>query len=252
MSPDAPTLAFVLDAPLQSWGTESRFQRRGTDLHPSKSAVLGMISAAMGLDKYAENAAEELQPLAALSFGCAVLPRVLSGWRGSRASTVRQLSDYHTVGGGYDEVTERLSIPRSAERGVFGTVVTRRVYLADARFLVLLQGDSLLLEQIRDQLRNPVWGLWLGRKCCAPALPIHPELDTTRDAAVAAAISPVRAMAMWEELERWEETAATAPNTSLVNDQPHSFGLRHFQPRPVRHSHATITPPGSDAMFDAL
>lgn len=252
MSPDASTLAFVLDAPLQSWGTESRFQRRGTDLHPSKSAVLGMISAAMGLDKYAADAADALRPLAELCFACAVLPRYTSGWRGPCATTVRQLADYHTVGGGYDEVTERLSIPRSAERGIFGTVVTRRVYLTDARFLVLLQGDSALLGKIRDQLRNPVWGLWLGRKCCAPALPVHPEFGTSRDAAVAAALAPVGRHAAWTELERWEEAAATAPNTSLVNDQPHSFSLRHFQPRPIRHTLPSTNTPTSDAMFEAL
>ncbi len=252
MSPDAPTLAFVLDAPLQSWATESRFQRRGTDLHPSKSAVLGLISAAMGQDKYAEDAADALQPLAALGFACAALPRSTNGWRGPRATTVRQLADYHTVGGGYDEVTERLSIPRSAERGIFGTVVTRRVYLADARFLVLLQGDSALLGKIRNHLRNPVWGFWLGRKCCAPALPVHPEFGTTRDAAVAAALAPVGACPPWSELERWEEAAATAPNTSLVNDQPQSFGHRQFQPRPIRHTLPKTTTPTSDAMFEAL
>ena len=54
MSPDALTPAavgLVLDAPLQSWGVDSRFQRRGTNAHPSKSAVLGLLAAALGIDK---------------------------------------------------------------------------------------------------------------------------------------------------------------------------------------------------------
>ena len=44
-------LALLLDAPLQSWGFASRFQRRTTGLHPTKSGVIGLICAAMGLAK---------------------------------------------------------------------------------------------------------------------------------------------------------------------------------------------------------
>ena len=48
---DAAYLAILLDGPLQSWGFASRFQRRTTALHPTKSGVIGLISAAMGLAK---------------------------------------------------------------------------------------------------------------------------------------------------------------------------------------------------------
>ena len=44
-------LALLLDAPLQSWGFASRFQRRTTGLHPTKSGVIGLICAAMGIGK---------------------------------------------------------------------------------------------------------------------------------------------------------------------------------------------------------
>jgi len=44
-------LALLLDGPLQSWGFASRFQRRTTGLHPTKSGVIGLITAAMGLAK---------------------------------------------------------------------------------------------------------------------------------------------------------------------------------------------------------
>ena len=43
---DTAYLALLLDAPLQSWGFSSRFQRRTTGLHPTKSGVVGLISAA--------------------------------------------------------------------------------------------------------------------------------------------------------------------------------------------------------------
>ena len=46
-----PTLLLGLAGPLQSWGTTSRFDRRETDLEPSKSGVLGLVCAALGRDR---------------------------------------------------------------------------------------------------------------------------------------------------------------------------------------------------------
>lgn len=48
---DTSYLALLLDAPLQSWGFASRFERRTTALHPTKSGIIGLICAAMGLAK---------------------------------------------------------------------------------------------------------------------------------------------------------------------------------------------------------
>jgi CRISPR system Cascade subunit CasD len=42
------TLLFRLCAPIQSWGTQSRFLARDTGLEPSKSGVIGLICAALG------------------------------------------------------------------------------------------------------------------------------------------------------------------------------------------------------------
>jgi CRISPR system Cascade subunit CasD len=42
-------LPLWFDAPLQSWGFGSRFSYRNTALFPTKSGVLGLVCAAMGL-----------------------------------------------------------------------------------------------------------------------------------------------------------------------------------------------------------
>src|SRR6516164_978693 len=44
-------LPLWFDAPLQSWAFASRFQRRVTGLFPTKSGVVGLICAALGLAK---------------------------------------------------------------------------------------------------------------------------------------------------------------------------------------------------------
>src|SRR5204862_1918116 len=53
-----------------------------------------------------------------------------------------------------------------------GTVVSPRHYLADADFLVGLEGPVPLLRQIEEALNNPVWPLSLGRKSYVPTLPV--------------------------------------------------------------------------------
>ena len=52
-------------------------------------------------------------------------------------------------------------------------VVSPRYYLADAAFLVGLEGGyKALLQQIEAALRSPHWPLALGRKSCVPTAPV--------------------------------------------------------------------------------
>jgi 5-methylcytosine-specific restriction endonuclease McrA len=44
--------------------------------------------------------------------------------------------------------------------------------LADASFLVALRGDSGLVAEVRAALAQPKWPVYLGRKCCPPAVPV--------------------------------------------------------------------------------
>lgn len=60
-------LPLWFDAPLQSWGFASRFQRRTTGLFPTKSGVLGIVCAAMGLAKGSTAERDQLPLLAALT-----------------------------------------------------------------------------------------------------------------------------------------------------------------------------------------
>ena len=75
MLTDTAYLALLLDAPLQSWGYESRFQRRTTGLHPTKSGVIGLICAAMGLAKGSEEERDMLPRLGELRMTSIAIPR---------------------------------------------------------------------------------------------------------------------------------------------------------------------------------
>lgn len=142
------TLMLRLVGPMQSWGTTSRFDERDTGKEPSKSGVLGLVAAAMGIDR--ENWAD-LEPLCRLRMGV----------RHDRPGVPK--SDYQTA--------QRLI---SADRSkIHDTAVTTRHYLADAAFLVGLSGDDrALLERIHAALADPAWPLSLGRKSYVPSEPI--------------------------------------------------------------------------------
>lgn len=243
MSPELPTLALLLDSPLQSWGERSRFNRRDSGPHPTKSGVVALLAAARGLDKHADDEAEALRPLSALRLATVLLPRCRGNGRGATAPVPpSRLTDYQTIGGGYDEKTQTLSIPRKASRGgVFGTVQTWRDYLLDTRFGVLLQGDAAELSRCSASLENPVWGLCLGRKSCPPAVPVTGPVHPSATAAWSWLLqkSGYPSNAAIEDFDRMEELPRDSPDADFhLHDQPVSFGKREFHSRPVRHHRA--------------
>ncbi len=142
-----PTLLLRLAGPMQSWGTTSRFDERDSQLEPSKSGVLGLLCAALGRDRR-----ESLDDLANLKMGVRV----------DREGVI--LRDYQTATG-VMTATGKADLRR--------TVVSPRYYLADAVFLVGLEGDDLgLLESLQVAVQAPVWPLALGRKSFPPGQPV--------------------------------------------------------------------------------
>jgi len=210
MSADTAYLAMMLDAPLQSWGFASRFQRRTTGLHPTKSGVIGLVCAAMGLAKGSDEEKRELPELRKLTMMSIAITR-----------SYPRLEDFHTTGGGYDKKTHAQFIPRKASGGPCDNpTVSRRQYLTDARFGVILAGDRALLERVAAALQDPVWGVWFGRKNCIPAEPISRGLFSTVEEAERCLINeqPLECFTIVSEVERFED------GTDSLSDQPVSFG----------------------------
>lgn len=161
-----PTLLLRLAGPLQSWGLGSRFSFRDTALEPTKSGVLGLLCAALGLPREDD---ETLARLTELAMGVRV---------DHEGSLVH---DFHTVGGG--QVGGHPHGVARANGGKPTTVLSSREYLADADFLVGLQhADGDLLTRLDQALQRPVWPLCLGRRSFVPAVPprlgvVEPELS---------------------------------------------------------------------------
>lgn len=200
---------------MQSWGTTSRFDQRDTGKEPSKSGVVGLLAAALGIDR--ENWTD-LKPLTQLMMGV----------RHDRPGVLKR--DYQTA-------QNIISADRSK---VHETAVTTRDYLADAVFLVGLEGgDRALLERTHAALQNPVWPLALGRKSYVPSESVWLE-DGVSDAPLLEALTT----APWIATPRRYESAPERLLVSLESpdgsgalrmDQPlSSFAERRFGARTVR------------------
>ncbi len=265
-------LPLMLDGPMQSWGFESRFQRRTTGLYPTKSGLIGMICAAMGEAKRPREEDEMLQKLARLEMTVFVLPKPRPGVARPDVTArdhwleIRRLEDYHTVGGGFDPKSEPQWMPRKASGGSSEhPTVSHRQYLFDSCFGVILVGGPSLLQQVASALRNPRWGVWLGRKCCIPATPFLAS-DTDGTAVFAewrrAFESLVRAAARSRRVQlpeplpdesafdRVEEVSSSSQGYYSLKDQPVSFGdgtssgpnVRQFAVRRIKVSPGSGSP----------
>jgi len=151
---EANTLFLRLEGPLQAWGDTSKFVIRRTMDTPTKSGVLGLLCCAMGLSRQA--ARERLPELNGLAMGVRIDRQGTRWW------------DYHTVGAGIGMTTAGGGLKTGAK----GTLITRREYLADASFLVALQGDAKLIHDIAAAIASPKWPVFLGRKSCPPSVPV--------------------------------------------------------------------------------
>lgn len=192
------TLLLRLEGPMQSWGYRSRFDDRDTALEPTRSGVIGLICAAMGIAR-----GEDIARFEAIRMGV----RVDEDGRAER--------DYHTA----------LQVIK-ADGSRTDTVVSYRDYLADASFTVGLEAQAKdLLEEIASALRNPKWILFLGRKAFPLARPPLKPADRPNSGTLE------------EHLLRGEPNKRVVLETpdgeGTQYDWPLCFRERRFRPRPV-------------------
>lgn len=127
------TLLLRLAAPLQSWGMDSKFETRKTNREPTKSGVVGLLAAALGIGR---EEPDKLSPLNQLRFGVRV------------DQEGEFLVDYH--------IARKAEKTRKAEELKITPYTTYRYYLSDAIFLVGLESqDDVFLQEIVQALHHP-------------------------------------------------------------------------------------------------
>lgn len=236
MSTKTSVLALRLEGPMQAWGFNSQFNRRDTALFPTKSALVGLCCAAMGLDRGSEDEKIALQKFTDIKLLCIAIPRKQK----KRELTVTRIQDYHTV-----------QSTRDAKGHIKNdAVLTYRQYLNDAGFIALFEGDKAFLKIVAEGvpdiperkwcLKNPKWGVWLGRKACVPSKPVFAGLFLSESEAVST-IQECEGKSL-ESFGYVREVRSFGDGVDSYMDQPVSFDIqnRKFAPRRVLLREAKI------------
>ncbi|WP_036534240.1 type I-E CRISPR-associated protein Cas5/CasD [Oceanobacter kriegii] len=163
-------LVFRLYGPMASWGQAAVGGERPTGMAPGRAAILGLIGAAMGIER--EDDAGQQQLFDELQIAVKQLS----------AGTL--MRDYQTVQAPSTDKKHR-HFTRKSELSVdkLNTVLSSRHYRQDGIWIVAVYlkdgAQNLTLKQIQEYFKRPVFPLYLGRKSCPPALPLMPTLVTT-------------------------------------------------------------------------
>lgn len=180
-------LLLWLQAPLQSWGSDSKFGRRDTLNFPTKSGVMGLICCALGAGGEQRQLLAEFAQLKQTVISFARCKK--NGVKSEREPLLR---DFHMVGSGYkngavskkhpnhdpwesllipmtwNPETRKTGIANNADGSRGGVKITYRYYLQDAFFAVIVEVPLDKAGTLAQALQTPVWDLCLGRKSCVP------------------------------------------------------------------------------------
>ncbi|MDC9593915.1 type I-E CRISPR-associated protein Cas5/CasD [Xenorhabdus sp. IM139775] len=160
-------LVFRLYGALASWGVEAVGESRPTSTYPTRSAILGLLGAALGIRRDDETQLAALQQSVKIA-----IKQVVSGLL---------LRDYHTAQVPSQEKKQTHLTRKSelSDKAKLNTVLSSRDYLADGVWVIaisLTEPTTFTLPALRDALVKPVFTLSLGRKSCPLALPMSPQL----------------------------------------------------------------------------
>jgi CRISPR system Cascade subunit CasD len=237
-------LLFELAGPLASFGGPAPGDIRSTDIVPSRSAILGILAAALGIKK------TEPEKQNALADGLKIA---------SRSFYSQEIRDYHTAQSvPQPQLKNRRIRTRRDELSIksdWGNpVVSQRFYLCDFAATIAINGPAEKLATLAAALTHPKFTLFLGRKSCPPGLPLHPVLIASDslldafsqfDALHDAQLSIIGALALSHTGKRHaysvddSERAQLIPlesdtdkiQTLVIWDSPTNTQLRFFSPR---------------------
>ncbi|WP_292461751.1 type I-E CRISPR-associated protein Cas5/CasD [Methanolobus sp.] len=165
-------LIFRLYGPMASWGDIAVGSYRPTFDHPSKSAILGLLAAALGIRRDEEE--KQLELASGYNYGVLI------------NSPGFMLRDYHTsqvpsAGTGRNRKIfltrkDELSVPKEE----LNTILSTRDYYCDGLYTVILssrkENPPYSLEMLANAIKEPSFSMYLGRKSCTVALPLDPMI----------------------------------------------------------------------------
>jgi len=156
----ADYLILRLSGPMQSWGQPTFEGSRPTSTFPTRSGLLGVVGACLGIKRNERDKVQALADSVRFAVRCdQVTPE------GNPARVIK-LTDYHTI----KDARESYFSLKSHE-----TIQTWREYLCDACFTVAvwLTADARIsLGELVDAVQKPRFTPYLGRRSCPMTRPL--------------------------------------------------------------------------------
>lgn len=172
-------LLFQLHGAMAAWGDVAVGEYRGSRNEPGISSLVGLLGAALGIQRSDEAAHAALRDGYAFAVGTIAAGQLLR--------------DYHTAqvpgrsdlkGRPHRTRRDELSVPKAQ----LNTILSTRDYRQGGAWLVAVQalpGAPYPLPALAQALREPRFVLYLGRKSCPPAAPLAPAVKPAESALVA-------------------------------------------------------------------
>lgn len=162
----AEYLIFRLYGPLVAWGDIAVGEYRPSFAHPSKSAIIGLLAAALGIRRGEEERQKSLAESCSFAVRVDAMGILLRDYHTTQVPSVKRGITHYT---------------RRSELAVddLNTILSSRDYRCDAAYTVALSatvGACHTVQELAAALQKPVFTLYLGRKSCPLALPLQPRI----------------------------------------------------------------------------
>lgn len=220
-------LILKLHGPMQAWGEHTFEGLRPSANFPTRSGILGLLGACLGIGRKEYN---RLQLLAdSVRMAVRADERQVPRQDGSKRSVrMLKMTDFHTILDARETYTKLDSHKNS--------IITQREYLYDAEFTVALwmrDGAAMSLDEVEKAVLKPYFTPYLGRRCCPLARPLYDSRVSAADVVEALQTVAPQGGTIYSE-EQISDRMKRVRDVPLIR-QPRQFAGRNIYVRGGDH-----------------
>ncbi len=209
-------LILRLSGPMQAWGQPSFEGARLSAAFPTRSGLLGLLGACLGIRRSDRKALQELSNGVRFAIRCE--QKNIEG----KAIKVTKLTDYHTV-----------KDARESYRGLKSheTIQTWREYLCDATFTIAVwtvESSFISLERLTMAVKKPVFTPYLGRRSCPFSEPLYLAEVEAEKPLDALNLCPPNEGVIYSEIANAEHDVHLQVRDEPIINLPRQFATREW------------------------
>ncbi|MBP8019904.1 MAG: type I-E CRISPR-associated protein Cas5/CasD [Agitococcus sp.] len=210
-------LVLRLDGVMQAWGDHTYEDYRPVVNFPTRSGLLGLLAACLGIDRV------DIEQLKQLDSSVEFTVRV-DNQRHAKGHPLRvhKINDFHTV----------LAARKVNGKSNDNPVVSRREYLCDTVFTVVIGAHpqpSISLERLKEAVNRPIYTPFLGRRSCPLSRPLFLAwMKADSSQAVLAQLEPVGGRIYSESFDAEQKNVQMRVRDVPLRGQTRRFSSRQM------------------------